>query len=78
MDLVGRIRLLKGLEMNRCTILFMALSLFIMLATRAQGQPEHYSNIKKGAGPLAIVVTSLEIKDKTLKLNFEIINHSQR
>jgi len=64
--------------MYKSTILIVALSLCILLATRMQAQPKADSGVEKKAGTPTIDVTELNISDKTLKLCYEIKNDSEQ
>ena len=63
--------------MYKSTILIVALSLCILLATRIQAQPKADSGVEKKAGAPTIDVAELNISDKTLKLCYEIKNDSE-
>jgi hypothetical protein len=62
--------------MNRNTLLLMALFIFVLAATRTQGQADT-SSINKSMGSLKISVTSLDINDEALNLVYEIRNDSE-
>jgi len=64
--------------MYKSTILIVALSLCILLATRIQAQPKADSGVEKKAGTPTIDVTELKISDKTLKFCYEIKNDSEQ
>jgi hypothetical protein len=74
-DLIGDIKM-KGLVMNRYTILLAVLLLCNLSTIQTQAQPEHFSDIKKEFGSLEIVLTSFEINNKILRLSYEIENNS--
>ncbi|MFH1883138.1 MAG: hypothetical protein ABIL62_10555 [Planctomycetota bacterium] len=63
--------------MYKSTILIVALSLCILLATRIQAQPKTDSGVEKKAETPTIDVTELNISDKILKLRYEIKNDSE-
>jgi len=64
--------------MYKSTILIVALSLCILLATRIQAQSKVDSGVKKKAGAPTIAVTGLDVSKKTLKLSYEIRNESEQ
>ncbi len=67
---------LRGLTMNRTTIMVVALSFLILSETRAQ--PESDAGDKNKAGAPTIVVTGLETNDYILMLRYEINNDSEQ
>jgi len=63
--------------MNRYTLFLMVLFIFVLSAMRTQGQTDADSSINKSTGALMISVTSLDINDKALYLDYEIRNDSE-
>lgn len=62
--------------MNRYSILLAVLSLCFMSKIQTWAQPEQFSDVKRGAEALDIVLTSFEINDKILRLSYQIENNS--
>ena len=62
--------------MSRSKITFLALFLCVLLAPQIQAQTDADSSANKDTGELKIVVTSLEVNDKALKLSYDIKNDS--
>ena len=62
--------------MKKYALLFTVLFLYLMSPIQTKAQTKSGSENKKNNG-LSIVVTSLDINDKTIELNYELINNSK-
>jgi len=69
--------MMKGIEMFIFRILFVMLSLGILTSTQAQMQSEPYSRDKITAEAFKIVLTALDLNEKTLNIRYEIRNDSE-